>query len=387
MWPLLPVVVAVFTAYLVIGIALPVIPLHVHQRLGLDTFIVGVVIGTQFAASLLSRLRSGAFADRRGGRRAMMVGLVMASATGLLYGLSLRFVNAPVASVTILLLGRAMLGGAQSFITSGAFLWGLSLVGPRSTGEVMSWVGTAIYVAFAVGAPAGSAFYAARGFGAIAIATAIIPPLALALVASRPGAPATTSERPHVSRVIGAVWVPGLGLALGSVGFGAIATFIVLLFAEHGWGHAWLALTAASTAFVLGRLLFGTLPDRMGGARVALAFIVIEVAGQLLVWFARSSMLALWGAALTGLGYSLVYPGFGVEAARDMPPAHRGIAAGAYAAALDVALGLANPALGLVASWAGLRAVFLISAVLVACAGGIALHLLRRSPLPSLASE
>jgi hypothetical protein len=32
----------------------------------------------------------------------------------------------------------------------------------------------------------------------------------------------------------GTVWVPGLGLALSSVGFGAITIFIVLLFAQRG---------------------------------------------------------------------------------------------------------------------------------------------------------
>ena len=49
------------------------------------------------------------------------------------------------------------------------------------------------------------------------------------------------------------------------------------------------------------------------GAKVALICALIEAAGLALIavvpWFA----LALTGAALAGLGYSLVYPGFGVE--------------------------------------------------------------------------
>ncbi|SRR6266508_1335935 len=47
---LLPIMAAVFFAFLVIGIAMPVLPLHVHQGLGLGTFIVGLVAGSQFAA-------------------------------------------------------------------------------------------------------------------------------------------------------------------------------------------------------------------------------------------------------------------------------------------------------------------------------------------------
>src|SRR3981189_2223039 len=53
---LLPIMGVVFIAFLIIGLAMPVLPLHVHQGLGLSTFIVGLVVGSQFAASLISRL-------------------------------------------------------------------------------------------------------------------------------------------------------------------------------------------------------------------------------------------------------------------------------------------------------------------------------------------
>jgi predicted MFS family arabinose efflux permease len=69
-----------------------------------------------------------------------------------------------------------------------------------------------------------------------------------------------------------------------------------------------------------------------------------------LIWLAPSSAFALIGATLTGLGYSLVYPGLGVEAVRSAPPQSRGLAMGAYTAFLDLSLGLSGPALGLVAS-------------------------------------
>ena len=75
--------------------------------------------------------------------------------------------------------------------------------------------------------------------------------------------------------------------------------------------------------------------------------------------------MALIGAALTGFGFSLVYPGFGVEAVRRVPAQSRGLAMGAYTAFLDLAQGLASPALGLVASGAQLNVVFLASAITV----------------------
>src|SRR3954453_18714555 len=89
---LLPVMAVGLMGFLVIGLALPVLPLHVHQGLGLGTFVVGLVTGSQFAASLVSRVWSGRYADSKGAKRAVIVGLLTAVAGGLLYLLSLAFV-------------------------------------------------------------------------------------------------------------------------------------------------------------------------------------------------------------------------------------------------------------------------------------------------------
>jgi len=67
-----------------------------------------------------------------------------------------------------------------------------------------------------------------------------------------------------------------------------------------------------------------------------------------------------------------------VEAVRHAPPQSRGLAMGAYTAFLDLALGVANPVLGLVASGAGLAGVYLVSTLVVLCAAGIAVRLLMR---------
>src|SRR2546428_3832982 len=105
---LLPIMGVVFTAFLVIGLAMPVLPLHVHQGLGLSTFIVGLVAGSQFAASLVSRVWAGRHADSRGAKHAVVTGLLLAAAAGFLYLLSLRFVSEPEISVTILIPGRTL---------------------------------------------------------------------------------------------------------------------------------------------------------------------------------------------------------------------------------------------------------------------------------------
>jgi predicted MFS family arabinose efflux permease len=235
-------------------------------------------------------------------------------------------------------------------------------------------VGTALYGAFALGAPIGSALYDHYGFAAIGIVTIVLPLAAAMLVARRHGVAPHPHERVPLATVLRAVWRPGAALALSGVGFGAITTFVALLFAERGWGPAWLAFSILSAGFVTGRAFFGHLPDRIGGAKVACACVLLEA----IVWRAPSFPVALTGVGLSGLGYSLVYPSLGVEAVRRAPERSRGVAMGTYTAFLDLSLGLSSPALGLVASGIGLGNVFLVSTLVVLTALAVAIRMLLR---------
>ena len=373
---LLPIIGAVFVAYLVIGLALPILPLHVHERLGFGPFVVGVVAGSQFAAALISRMSAGRYTDTRGPKRAIVIGLLTASGAGLFYLLSLRFVSDPASSVWVLLVGRALLGVADSLILTGAQGWGLALLGTNNTGKAMSCFGTALNAAFAIGAPVGTLAYSKFGFAAVALATILIPAAALVLVAPLRSATPRARAPAGFRQVVAAVWIPGAALALSSVGLSAITTFIGLLFSARGWGSAWLAFSAVSIAFIAGRVLFGHLPDKLGGVRVALVCILVEALGQALIWIAPSSELALLGVTVTGLGYSLVYPGLGVEAVRAAPLQSHALAMGAYTAFLDLSLGFSGPVLGVVASGSNIADIYLVSTFTLLCSAALAMQLL-----------
>jgi MFS family permease len=372
---LIPIMAVVLIAFLVVGIALPVLPLHVHHDLGFGAFIVGIVTGSQFGASLLSRVSAGHYADKRGPKRAVIIGLLTAIAAGLLYIVSLHFIGAPKVSVTSLLLGRALLGRAESFIITGAVSWGLALVGAKNAGRVIAWMGMAMFAALAVGAPLGTTLYSASGFAGVAIAATLMPLVTVLLVALLPPVQTQDGARPAFKTVAAAVWLPGFGAALSSVGFGAIIAFSSLLAAQRGWSPVWLVFTAFAVSLVAARLLLGQAPDRLGGARVALVCVLIEAAGLALIWLAPDRGMAAVGAALAGFGYSLVYPGLGVEAVGRAPPQSRGVAMGAYTVFLDVALGFGSPALGLVAGRFGIDTSFFVSALIALGAAVIALRL------------
>jgi predicted MFS family arabinose efflux permease len=262
---------------------------------------------------------------------------------------------------------------------TGALSWGIALVGARNTGKVMAWVGAAVYGAFAAGAPLGTFVYGRYDFIGIAFATIIIPLLALGFIAPVEPNAVTATQRVPFYKVLGTVWVPGLGMGLSCVGLGVISTFIALLFAGRNWGSASLAFTAFGVAFILARIFFSHLPDR-GGAKVALVCVLVEVAGLLLIWQAGSAMIAYAGAALTGFGYSLAFPGFGVEAVRRAPPQARGAAMGAFVAFFDIGIGLTGPTAGAIAAVAGLNAVYLAGACAVSLSALVAAYLIVNKP-------
>jgi MFS family permease len=189
----------------------------------------------------------------------------------------------------------------------------------------------------------------------------------LGALAARPVAAAGGTRLPFV-RLLRLIALPGAGLSLGAVGFGAIVAFSALAFAERGWAHAELAMTAFGVAYVLARLLFGHLPDRFGGARIAAASVAVAALGQLGMWMATSSTMAIAAAALTGFGFSLAFPSFGVVAIRQVPPQNRGVALGAYTACFDATMGFGVPALGMLVGVAGYSAAF-AAGTLAAIAG------------------
>ena len=365
------IVLFTFIGYMNIGIPLAVLPGYVHNHLGYGTVIAGLVISVQYLATLLSRPYASRIIDNRGSKRAVMYGLAGCGLSGVLMLASTWTAAMPALSLTCLLIGRLVLGSAESLVGSGAIGWGIGRVGAQNTAKVISWNGIASYGAIAIGAPLGVLMVSHWGMwsmGASIIALAIV---GLLLAWPKRAAPIVSGVRLPFLHVLGRVLPHGAGLALGSIGFGTIATFITLYYATNQWDNAVLCLSLFGASFIGARLLFGNLINRIGGFRVAITCLSVETLGLLLLWLAPSPELALAGAALSGFGFSLVFPALGVEAVNLVPASSRGAAVGAYSLFIDLSLGITGPLVGAVAAGFGFASIFLFAAM--AAFGGLLL--------------
>ena len=366
-----------FATYLTIGLPLAVLPGFVHDNLGYSAFWAGVVISLQYIATLLSRPYAGRFADSWGPKRVVVLGLAGSLLSGLCMLFSALTQQQALLSLTLLCLGRIILGVGQSFCGTGTSLWGVAKAGSLHIGRVISWNGIVTYGAMALGAPLGVALF--RSGGLLQLSMVIVAISLLAMVLALPRAAVKGSKaRPLPFRaVLGKIYGYGVLLAMGSAGFGVIATFITLFYRERGWEGAAFALTLFSSAFVGMRLLFPDAINKWGGLRVASVCFAFEAAGLFLVAGAVDPWMAKLGAFLTGAGFSLVFPAIGVVAVKAVPQQNQGSALATYTAFMDLALGITGPLAGLIMSYAGVSQVYLLTALLVCVALGCTLYMLK----------
>ena len=377
-WRILSVIIFTFFCYLSVGLPLAVLPGFVHNQLGYSSFMAGLIISIQYFATLLSRPQSGTLADKLGPKRVVMLGLVCCGLSGLLTIAAALAASLPALSLGLLALGRVFLGIGESFTSTGSTLWGMNIVGPLQTARVISWNGVATYFAMALGAPLGvllNTFFGLHGFAALVL---LMGALGFVLASGKPAVSVSLGERIPFHKVFSRVWFYGLGLGLGTIGFGVIATFITLYYASRDWQGAAFALTLFSLGFVVIRLLLGRFITQYGGLKVSLISFMVECIGLLIIWQADAIWLVDFGAFLTGAGFSLVFPALGVEAVKQVEQQNQGSALGTYSAFLDMGLGLTGPVAGLLIGRWGIASVYLAAALMVVGAMALILRLMQQ---------
>jgi predicted MFS family arabinose efflux permease len=348
-----------------IGLQLAVLPLFVHHQLNYSPVLAGLAVSTQYVATLLSRPQAGRMGDTAGPKTTVLYGLLSGGISGVLLLFSAWSVRTPLLSLGLLLIGRLILGFGESWAATGASTWGMGRVGVENTAQVISWAGIASNGGLAIGAPLGVWMEKEFGLPSIAFLVSGLNFTGFLIATIIPRVTPAHGRRLPFGSVLKNVFPYGMNLALGTVGFGTIASFITLYYANRHWPNAALSLTLFGTAFVTARLLFSNSISRWGGFPIALLSLGIECAGLICLWLAPVHAAALVATAITGFGFALVFPSLGVEAIRSVSPSNSGAALGIYTAFLDLSLGLTGPLAGVIASSFGFGAIYLWAAISV----------------------
>ena len=369
--PALAAFLGVFSAtllcFLAIGAVLPILPRYVTEELGAGNLAVGVVVGAFAISALVGRPIGGRLADRHGRKRVHATGLAICAVAGLLLFLPL--------GVAGLIVARLVVGLGDGWVFTAGVTWIVDLAPEERRGQSIGMFGLAIWAGLTFGSVIGEGMYALGGYPAV-WAFAALSPLAGLLVARRvpeaPPLPQPVNEELAAAELGADVvpgpgapppgpgrWIPreavrpGIALALANIGFGTMAAFVVLLLDERGIGHGAAAFTVFAASVVVTRLALGRLPDVLGARRTALGAGLVQGFGLIAVGAATSLPAALAGAAVMGMGMSLLFPSLALLVVDRVDPARRGAAMGAFTAFFDLGVGLGAPFAGLVASWSG----------------------------------
>jgi len=366
-----------FICYLSIGLPLAVLPAFVHLRMGMHAALAGLVISIQYVATFLSRPWAGRISDSAGAKISVLWGMAACTLSGVLLmgAAGTRFSN--LLTFTVLILSRLALGVGESLGSTGSTLWGITAAGPEHTAKVISFNGVATYGGLALGAPLGVVLDQRWGLVSLGMLTTLLCELSFCLAYRKAPVPISRGEHLPFTAVLGRVAPHGMALALGGIGYSVLATFVTLYYLSRHWNpnQAALCLTAFGVAFIAARLLFIQAINRFGGFPVAIVSLSVESVGVLLIWSAGSPWASSCGAALTGFGFSLVFPALGVEAVKRVPMHNRGTALGVFTGFSDVSFFLVGPIAGwVIGSW-GYGSGFLFALGSVLCALGIVLVL------------
>lgn len=366
-------VVVVFTllCYMDIGLQMAVVPLFVREKLGFSSAMAGFAVSVQYLATFASRIGAGRRIDTGGPKRVVVMGLGTGVLSGALLVAASLLVAWPLAALLLVLCGRIALGVAESWIATAVIIWNIQRAGVSRTAQVISWNGVCSYGGIALGAPLAMLVYhsaflpVGNGFTGVGILAAVLMGVGLPWALRQPSVqPFAHGPQPSFFTVLSRVLPYGLVLAAGSVGFGAISALLALYFADQNWNGAALALAAFGITFVLTRFAFTRQILRRGGLTVAIISLCVEALGLSVLAVGRSPFWAEVGAALTGVGFSLVFPALGVGAVAQTGPESKGAAIGAFSVCLDIAIGISGPLLGLMIPVWGYGAVFLVAALI-----------------------
>jgi MFS family permease len=350
-----------FTVFLSAFQLLPTAPYHILD-LGGTTFASGLFLGFLTYSSSFSAPLTGAFVDRTGQRRVLIVTSIALAVFSIAYAVITDY----RVMLALVLIHGVFWSGLLS--ASAAYMTGLLPESRRAEG--IGYWGLSTLSAIAVAPTVGFWIYRAGGWLWLCVGATVLNVGMAAIAAALPDHQVVPpSSRPRRRRLIELrVLLVSLTLALYSFGYGGITSFTAMYADVNGVTPKSLYLTALAIVMLCTRPPLARLGDRYGYKRVFVPCLVLISLGLACLAAGGTRRWMLLSALIFGVGFGSAYPSYIGYVMRGVTADRRGAAFGAILAAFDSGIGTGSTTMGWVIQHYGFRAAFGVAAGLSAFA-------------------
>ncbi len=341
--------------------AFSLLPLYIKTLGGTESQI-GWVMGSYSLTALLWQPLAGAFVDRFGRKRFLLLG----SALGLLASVGFAFSTQMDARFVVFRILQGI--GYSTFYIANLTLVA-EIVPSNRRGEAVGLFGISGLITIALSPALGEIVIHRAGYSvfflaaAVAAAGCFLTSLAFRNLSVTPREPVSSGSSFFPSaRILPPIL---LTLVFGLVS-GAVFVFLPTYATQAGLSRIGGFYIAYSVAAVGIRLTCGRLSDRWGRQRVILPAMLLMGSGTLgLVWLVSPVGLLLVGT-LTGMAHGLLFPALSAYAIDLADSEERGRSIGAFTTALLLGNALASFIFGMVAEQFGYPMIYLLTSGIVA---------------------
>jgi MFS family permease len=349
-----------FTVFLSAFQLLPTAPFHILD-LGGTTFASGMFLGFLTYSSAFSAPITGAFADRFGTRRILIVCGLAIAAFSVAYGF--------MSDYRLLLALVIVHGVFWSGLLSASAAYLTHMLPERRRAEGIGYWGLSTMAAIAVAPTIG--FWVYRyGWIWLCVIAGVLNLVMAGIAWSLQEHPQFESEGPREQRGLleWRVLVVSMTLFMYSFGYGGITSFAAMYADVSGTTPKGIYLTALAIVVLCTRPITGRLGDSLGYKRVFVPCLVMISCGLACLAIGGTRFWMVLSAVIFGIGFGTAYPAYVGYVMQGVSADRRGAAFGAILAAFDTGIGTGSTAMGWLIGRYGFANAFGVAAALSALA-------------------
>ena len=349
-----------FTVFVSAFQLLPTAPFHILD-LGGTTFASGLFLGFLTYSSAFSAPVTGAYADRIGQRRVLIVASLALAVFAALY--------AVITDYRLVLVLALVQGVFWSGLLSASAAYMAQMLPERRRAEGIGYWGLSTMAALAVAPTIGFWIYR-YGWIWLCVVAGVLNLVMAAIAWNLEEHPAFESETVPAKRGLleWRVLAVSLTLFLYSFGYGGITSFAAMYAEASGTTPKSIYLTALAIVVLCTRPFTARLGDKVGYKRVFVPCLVMISLGLACLAAGGTRFWMVTSAIVFGVGFGTAYPAYVGYVMRDVAADRRGAAFGAILAAFDTGIGTGSTSMGWMVDRMGFSSAFAVAAAISALA-------------------